>query len=225
MSILSIGYGRTDITPKESVPLRGYGSTSNRMSTQVIDPLTATCLALTDDGEGCALLFALDLTGASEFWTTRFAPAISKATGISADHIFASGSHTHSAPDYANTAKDSIPRYLDLLEEQLVAAARNAMADRSPAQIFATSAKTTALNFVRRYILEDGTPAGDNYGHFDLSPIKCHESDVDNVMQFVKFVREGKRDVLLVNWGAHCDWSKNIGFHLIAPSFAGPRLF
>lgn len=203
MSVLKVGYGRTDITPRESVPLRGYGSTSNRMSLQVIDPLAATCLAITDEAGETVLLFALDLTGATEYWTDRYAPAISKATGVPCGHIFGSGSHTHSAPDYSNKEKDSIPRYLDLLEEQLVTAAMAAMEDRTPAQIFAASAKTTALSFVRRYILEDGTAAGDNYGHFEESPIRCHESEVDNEMQFVKFVREGKKDILMVNFQTH----------------------
>ena len=203
MSILKVGYGRTDITPEESVPLRGYGSTSNRMSDHVLNPLAATCLAFTDEAGQSVLIFALDLAAATEYWVGRYAPAISKATGVPADHIFGSGSHTHSAPDYSNMEQASVPRYLDLLEEQLVAAAVAAMADRKEAEIFSTSAYPVGLNFVRRYILEDGTPAGDNYGHFDQSPIKCHESEIDNQMQFVKFVREGKKDIVMVNFQTH----------------------
>ena len=203
MSSLKIGYGRADITPKESVPLRGYGSTSNRMSKQVLDPLMVTCLAATDEQGESVLLFALDLASATEYWADRFAPAISKATGVSRDRIFGSGSHTHSAPDYSNKEKDSVPRYVDLLEEQLVAAAKAAMDDRAPAQIFAAKANTSGMNFVRRYILEDGTAAGDNYGHFEESPVRCHESEVDNEMQFVKFVREDGKDILMVNFQTH----------------------
>lgn len=191
------------------------------MSAQILDPLTATCLAFTDDAGERILLFALDLTAASELWTSRYAPAISKATGVPAHHIFGSGSHTHSAPDYANTQKDSIPRYLDLLEEQLVSAALAAMADRTPAQIFAASAKTTGMNFIRRYILEDGTPAGDSYGHFDKSPIRCHESEADNDMQFVKFVREGKKDILMVNFQTHPHRTGGSGTAVTAPITAG----
>ena len=203
MSVLKIGYGRADITPKESVPLRGYGSTSNRMSQQVLDPLMVTCVAVTDERGESVLLFALDLASATEYWADRFAPAISRATGVVCDRIWGSGSHTHSAPDYSNKDKDSIPRYVDLVEKQLVAAAVTAMEDRAPTKIFAAAAKTAGLNFVRRYILEDGTAAGDNYGHFAESPIRCHESEADNEMQFVKFVREGKKDILMVNFQTH----------------------
>ena len=203
MSILNVGYGRTDISPKESVPLGGYGNSAKRLSVSVLNPLAATCLAFTDEKGETALVYALDLTSSTTHWWTRFAPAISKATGVPEDHIIASGSHNHNSPDTGNKDFESIARYLDLLEEQLIAAAREALADRSEARMFAASAETKGLNFVRRYILEDGTPAGDNYGHFDQSPIKCHETEADHQMQFVKFTREGKKDVVMVNFQTH----------------------
>ena len=200
---LLVGFGRTDITPEESVPLRGYGSTSNRMSDHVLNPLAATCLAFTDAKGETILVYSLDLCTASSAWLPRFAPAISKATGVPADHVFASATHNHSSPDTENLAEPSIPRYLDLMEVRLVEAGKAAMADRKEADMFTAIAETRDLNFVRRYILEDGTPAGDNYGRFDLSPIKCHETEPDRSMRFVKFVREGKKDILMVNFQTH----------------------
>lgn len=203
MSDLKVGFGRADITPKESVPLRGYGNSSHRMSDNVLNPLAATCVAFTDVSGTTALVFTLDLTTATDFFPQRLQPAVSKATGVPTDHIFASCTHNHSSPDLGNTEKDSIPRYIDLLEKRLVDAATAAMADRKPAEMFITTTPTKGMNFVRRYILQDGTPAGDNYGHFDLSPIARHESEVDNSMQFVKFVRQGGPDVVLVNFQTH----------------------
>ena len=208
---LLVGYGRTDITPEESVPLRGYGSTSNRMSDHVLNPLAATCLAFADAGGETILVYTLDLCTPSSAWAPRFAPAISKATGVPADHIFASATHNHSSPDTENLAEPSIPRYLDLLEGRLVEAGKTAMADRKEADMFTACAQTRDLNFVRRYILEDGTPAGDNYGRFDLSPIKCHETEPDRSMRFVKFVREGKKDIVMVNFQTHPHRTANGG--------------
>ena len=43
-----MGFARKDITPTESVPLRGYGNTSRRMSGPVIDPQYTTCMAFSD---------------------------------------------------------------------------------------------------------------------------------------------------------------------------------
>lgn len=202
MYTVNVGYARADITPQESVPLRGYGATSNRMSNNVLDPLFATCIAFTCD-EQTVLLYGLDLCTTSDAWPERIRPAISKALGLAEECILASSTHTHSGPDTANDDEPSIPRYFDYLEQQVIAAAKAALADRKPAAMFTASAQTKAMNFVRRYILEDGTPAGDNYGHFDLSPIKCHETLADPTMQFIKFVREGGKDILMVNFQTH----------------------
>lgn len=202
MNTMKVGYARADITPLESVPLRGYGSTSNRMSDNVLDPLYATCLAFSF-GEQTILLFGLDLCATGDVWPERIRPALSKAVGLAEECIFASSTHTHSGPDTANDDEPSIPRYFDHLEQQVIVAAKEALADQKPATMFTASAQTKALNFVRRYILEDGTPAGDNYGHFNLSPIKCHETLADPTMQFIKFVREGGKDVLMVNFQTH----------------------
>ena len=61
---------------------------------------------------------------------------------------------------------------LNYVTKQLVENAKLALEDRK----LVTSAEmaktyTKGLNFVRHYVLEDGTFAGDNYGHFKLSPI------------------------------------------------------
>ena len=50
-----VGFARADITPIESVPLRGYGNTSRRMSGPILTPLYATCMAFSD-GENTGLL-------------------------------------------------------------------------------------------------------------------------------------------------------------------------
>ena len=46
-----LGYSRVSITPEESVPLRGYGYSSGRMSDNIQDPLYASCIALTDTSD------------------------------------------------------------------------------------------------------------------------------------------------------------------------------
>ena len=59
--VLKVGFGRTDISPTESVPLRGYGDTLTRMSTSVTERLYATCVAFTDESDNTVLIFHLDL--------------------------------------------------------------------------------------------------------------------------------------------------------------------
>lgn len=198
-----VGYGRADITPQESVPLRGYGSTSNRMSNNVLDPLYATCLAFTDAAGETVLIYTLDMTVAGSPWPTDIVPAIAQATGVAQEYILCSATHTHSAPDMENDEKPSIPRHLEYMKRQCIQAALDALSDRKSAALFGATAQTTGLNFVRRYILQDGTPAGDNYGHFDLSPIARHETEPDRSMQLFKFVREGGEDIIIANFQTH----------------------
>ena len=96
---LQVGYGRVDITPKESIPLGGYGNSSTRLSTGYLDPLYMSCIAFTDSNDNTILLFSQDLLGANAKWTRPARQMISAATGIPENNISFSGSHTHSAPD------------------------------------------------------------------------------------------------------------------------------
>ena len=43
-----VGYARVDMTPQQPIPLKGYGNTIRRVSGPVLDPLYATCVAITD---------------------------------------------------------------------------------------------------------------------------------------------------------------------------------
>lgn len=197
-----VGFGRADITPVESVPLRGYGNTSRRMSGPVLSPLYATCLAFSD-GENTVLLYTMDLTGNGNVCDRVLRPAVSEATGIPVNCIHLSASHNHSAPDVDNTGVPSIPRYNKQLEARLIQAALEALADLSYTRIFVSAVETEGLNFVRRYVREDGTYCGDNYGSGSTSPIACHESEADRQLQLVYFVREGKKNVILANFQGH----------------------
>ena len=58
---LMVGYSRLDITPKVSVPLAGYGNTSERMSNGYQTFLYTTCIAYSD-GEDTILVFQNDLS-------------------------------------------------------------------------------------------------------------------------------------------------------------------
>ena len=44
-----VGIGRVDITPDFTVSLGGYGNYLNRHNDVTLDPLYATCVAITDE--------------------------------------------------------------------------------------------------------------------------------------------------------------------------------
>ena len=206
MSNISIGFCRVDLTPNESVALCGYGDDAQRMSVGVLDPVTATCIAITDDAGQSVLLYSLDLLAGYEPLTVAVREAVSKATGIPPCRIMLAGTHTHAGPSIGTMHLDSTKRFFERSISLLAQAAQNALADRAAATICIGRSQTENMSFVRHYRMENGTYGGDNFGTWD-SPIVAHASPADEQIQLVRFIREGKQDVLLVNWQAHAKMS------------------
>ena len=200
---LSVGYGRVDISPTEPTPLRGYGYSSGRMSTNIQDPLYATCIALTDSNGNTVLLYSLDLINSFTEVMNAARQQISDTTGIPFDSILVSCTHTHSGPDLDNSFEPSVPRYIESLKGWMTQAAVDALADRAPARVYTTSTETENLNFVRRYLLSDGSYGGDNFGNFSGKTIVGHETDADGQLQLVRFLRQGKKSIILANFQTH----------------------
>ena len=197
-----VGFGEVDITPKESVPLLGYGTSTDRWSDGVLSNLYAHCLAVRDEDGNTALMISVD--GAATPGD-KAAPMVQAKTGVPLSNIIISASHQHSTPDYAASAGEAAARYYTQVTEGIVGAAENAIKDLAPAEMYIASTETKNLTFVRNYILSDGTFYGDNYG--TMGPgvtIVDHESEADNTLQLLKFVRTGdKKNIVVANFQGH----------------------
>lgn len=203
VSGLQVGYGRSNITPEYSVPLAGYGNTSMRMSTSFQTYLYSNCVAVSD-GESTILLFNNDLTALGNATVNNIRQEIRAKYGVPEKNIMIAATHNHSAPDLGNNAEGSITKYNSELTEWMVEAAGAALEDLKPCTgMFHGSCNPEGLNFIRHYVLEDGTYKGDNFGDLNPSPYAGHTHDVDNQLQVLKFDREGDDDVILVNWQTH----------------------
>lgn len=198
---LRIGFNKQNITPEETVPLSGSASRGN--STGIVDYLFATCLAISN-GEDTALIFGMDIQNAYSP-TSTWRNAVSRATHIPEDKIMICFTHTHSAP---NTGSDdpSIGRYNSMVSGKMVKAAESAIEDLKLAQAAFATIETQNMNFVRRYIMNDGTLCGDNWGTM-ASGIKSHETDADRQLQVIRFTREGGDDVILTNFQTHSNYT------------------
>lgn len=218
---LQVGFGRESITPPMSVPLAGYGNTSTRFSESIRDELYTTCMAFTC-GEETVLLYTQDLVRSHRPWVLEAREKISQATGVPTNRIMICATHSHSAPDTTST-EPAMGEYKVFYMDAMVRAAVAALADRVSAQLYTATGKTEGINFIRHYILADGTYAGANFGHPGRSPRVCHVSEADPRFRLVKIAREGKTDILIMNWQAHpCrmpDGSKN---KEVSPDFIGP---
>lgn len=189
---IHVGFGRRCITPLESVPMAGYGNTTQRMSGAVKNDIFATCVAFTDDQNNTLLMITLDMLHAHEKWTEGIRDAIGKSFGVPGDHIMVAHTHTHSAPDSYN-ALDCTERYRLYLTQQCEEAAKEALDDRCAAKLYAgVRVMQQNMNHIRNYITDASAPEG-----------KRHAGEPDRRLQLVRIKREGANEIVLMNWQAH----------------------
>lgn len=200
---LRAGFGRSDITPGYSVPLSGFGRSSQRMSAGFMDKLYATCIALQDPEGETVLLITMDLVCAFSKMIQPVRQKISAATGVPGERIMLHGTHTHSAPEVYSSLPQ-MERYRMELFENVTGAAVAAMEDLAPTTVETGKAYTENLTFVRHYTVSDGTVFGDNFGKVDAGEyLTGHVREADEEMRLVRFCREEKQDILLMNYQSH----------------------
>ncbi len=201
---MKLGYSIVDITPNEPVPLGGYGNGDARFSQNVLSPLKAACMAVTDEKNTTALLFQLDALLIPGWFGKVVTDKIVEKTDVAGENVILHANHQHTTPEFSNKKHPAVVRYDEMVIERIVACAEEAMADRK----IVTSAEmaktyTKGLNFVRHYVLEDGTYKGDNFGELNDSPYEGHTTEADPEMRLVKFHRAGGKDVVVANWQSH----------------------
>jgi neutral ceramidase len=181
---------RRDITPREPVPMWGYGDRHDKLSEGTLDPLYAAALVIQTGAQKLAIV-GLDLGRApAEASLQRIRQRIKAEAGI--EHSFIAGSHTHhgpvlelsNAPGKGQGRFDAALRYYTQLEDAIVAAIVEANQKLVPAKL-ATGA-TQLTNFNRNR-------------HTKLEP-KPSDRDLA-VMRFDDL--QGKPLAVLVNFTAH----------------------
>ena len=195
---IRVGFGAGDITPDWPIGLQGLGNEATRIHTEVASRIYIYCVAITDNKDQTALIMSID-AGSGGFHAD-ICPVIEEKLGIPQDRIILSALHQHSTP-YGGE------RYDALVIQGGLEAARQALADRAPATMQLNTVTTEALSFVRQYIANDpaGSIVGDNYNDAIGKEYgyKCHESESDKEMRLVKFLREDKKPIVMVNFQAH----------------------
>lgn len=207
------GFSRAEITPPLGTPLSGYYG--RRIADGVLDPLHARCLALSD-GETRALIFAVDNCHLHDTASAEVREEIARKTKVPLNCIFLACTHTHTASvsfvpregmEYWETPiPEDVPlvRFANrLIAERCADAGVRALADLAPASILIGRGEAKRISFIRRYRMKDGTvrtnPGRDNPDV--VGPL----GTPDEQLQLVRFVREGKREIALVNFQCHPD--------------------
>ena len=84
MNKLMAGFARVDITPPMGISINGYFL--KRYADGILDPLEASCIALTCEDK-TVLLMALDNLGIPQIYLKPMQDAICAATGLPLDAI------------------------------------------------------------------------------------------------------------------------------------------
>ncbi|MBQ3075793.1 MAG: hypothetical protein IJC26_06955, partial [Clostridia bacterium] len=184
----SVGYGRKQLSGP--LPINTWNSTADTYR----DPLYLTCVAFSD-GENTALVMSADVMKVDATAFEECARLLGEKFGIERKSIMIHAIHSHYAPTITRTCS-----WAQVFFDAALAVTEAALADLAPARALAGKGYTDSLTFVRRYLLADGTwkfnpSAADN-------PVK-HESEADNELRTLRFVREGKKDILMANYQTH----------------------
>jgi neutral ceramidase len=151
-AVFQVGMGRRDITPREGVPMWGYGARHDALSTGTLDPLYADALVIQAGDQKLAIV-GLDLGRApAEKSLQRIRQRIKAEAGI--EYSFIAGSHTHHSPVLELTDEpgkgrgrfDAALRYYQQMEDGIVGAILEANAKLAPAKIAVGSVPLEGFN-------------------------------------------------------------------------------
>jgi hypothetical protein len=159
-----------------------------------------TCTAISD-GEKVALLMSADIKGISYGTASGAMKQIEKKFGIPQEMVMIGATHTHSAPSAAGNS-DNMTRWLGQFYKKAVECAGLALQDLAPAEAYAGVSHTDSVNFVRRFQLESGKFQTNASIDQADKPI-ARESEADNELRTIRLVREGKKDILMMNFQTH----------------------
>ncbi|MBR4889652.1 MAG: neutral/alkaline non-lysosomal ceramidase N-terminal domain-containing protein, partial [Clostridia bacterium] len=200
--VFMAGFGRVDITPKESVPMASYGDDRERLSTGLYSYLEARAVVVQDAEGGMLVFLTGDVSWAPNRLATPVRAQLASKLGIPESNIIVSGTHTHSSVSTSLADMPAVGRFNEQYIQGMVKAATDAVADLKPAEVYVGSVMTENMNFVRRYFMDDGSLDGDNAYGTGTKRV-AHETEADGELQLMKFVREGGKDILVSNFQAH----------------------
>ena len=188
------GHGRADMSPEFPIMMG-----SGKYADQLHDPLYATCTAISD-GETVVLLYHMDMKDMPRPIFLSAAEKITQKTGVPQENLILNATHTHNCPHTSSSVDPMCVAWRERVSEAAAEAAQMALEDLSPATASIGFGNTHRLNFVRRYLMPNGTYKMNATSK--MNPV-AHESEADPEFRIIRFHRENKKDIVLANWQCH----------------------
>lgn len=221
-----------DITPQMGAPLAGNPRPVNA-AVGVHDPIAANIICL-DDGNVRAFLIGLDLLGVEVDTCEKIYSGIETATGVPADRIMISATHTHSGPNaprlYYSAYEDDaimqketaeVEKYLDVLIEKVVAGAAAAAQQLTECTLSFGQGIDGRFSHNRRLRMKDGSICM-IFEPYKLEDIVClsdpKSADMVSVLKITG--QDGKVMALYVHYATHPAIACGLDF-LVSRDFPG----
>ena len=206
MSMLKAGFSTVNIDPKLGVGIYGYYVP--RFAKGILDSLEINALALSS-GDTAVILISVDNGGLPKDISDKMSEKASERTGLPAENIIVSSTHSHTAPVTFPTKmfdvnEDDVTEYRDFIIEKGAEAAALAYADLLPAKMgYAIGKAPDRIAYIRRYRMKDGST-------MTCPPINDPDivgpiGELDQRVNVLRFTREGGEDIVLLNYGLHAD--------------------
>ncbi len=162
---LRAGAAAVDITPQE-FPLNMPGGFSANMAESAHDPLHARTIVL-DDGTTRVAVAVVDTLGAGPEVLDEIKSAASAKTGIPADRMLISSTHTHTGPSHPKEGPAPAVAYRKRFIEGVTASIIEANAALKPAAIGSATHPLPDEVFNRRWYLKPGKMPLNPFGKMD----------------------------------------------------------
>ena len=157
-----------DITPTQ-LPVIVSGSSLEKGAREVVDPLHARCLVL-DDGHTQLAIVVVDILLIPCPMMDQIKQAAHEKTGIPADQMLISATHTHTAPCvYGVLGTECDEAYAAFLPGKIVEGIERAYRNLAPARIGWAMGKDPTNVFCRRFLMKPGTAR--------TNPFTGHQND------------------------------------------------
>lgn len=219
MNSLKVGYASVNINPHLGIAVYGYYVP--RFAKGFLDDLEAQALALCH-GEKKIILLAVDTGAVYSGFVNECRELIEKETGVKGENILISASHSHTSPflrdmDMFDYDMEPVDKYREFLKLRLLDAAKLALEDVCSAKMgYIVGNAPERVAYIRRYKMKDGSTM--TCPKIEDPNIVGPIGELDQRVNVLRFDREGKDSIVLVNYGLHAD---TIGGELLSADWPG----
>lgn len=201
-----VGFAKIAATPPMGIHVPGYGFVP-RPSDGIIDELYIYAVAFSD-GENKAILFNVDALGALSCGGLRIRQKVAQKFDIPVENVYLATTHCHTAMWVGGTIdaeeeEEPDRSYYGRQDSLFCDVAQFALEDLKPATMKIARGEALGAAFLRRYKMVDGT-LKTNPKFMDPNILEP-DGVQDNSLQLVRLIREGGKEVTLVNFGTHPD--------------------